>query len=146
MGPAVPGDVASFTPGPIGPAKVNYRLNVFMVLVIIWGTRYDAGTGVKKIQALGGFRACGYIALHRKPIRDMAFHLEQSDLLLTVALDKTAKLANVQNDMAVHTYQCDAPLWSCAWNGDNKSQFFVGTQTGKVSTLSFLRFFSGYGG
>lgn len=110
-----------------------YSEYLTLMVVSYAGTNaHLTGTGVKKIQALGGFRACGYIALHRKPIRDMAFHLEQSDLLLTVALDKTAKLANVQNDMAVHTYQCDAPLWSCAWNGDNKSQFFVGTQTGKV--------------
>lgn len=90
------------------------------------------GTGVKKINALGGFRAVGYIAVHRKPIRDMAFHLEQNDLLLTVSLDKTAKLVNVHSDIVVATYNCDAPLWSCAWNADNKNQLFVGTSGGKV--------------
>ena len=63
----------------------------------------NIGTGIKKINALGGFRVCGYIALHRKPIRDMAFHLEQSDMLLTVSLDKTAKLVNVQSDISIHT-------------------------------------------
>jgi len=104
----------------------------YFTVFILKYVKYNIGTGIKKINALGGFRVCGYIALHRKPIRDMAFHLEQSDMLLTVSLDKTAKLVNVQSDISIHTYSCDAPLWSCAWNGDNKNQFFVGTQTGKV--------------
>lgn len=112
---------------------MSYSEYLTLFVISYAGTNsHLTGTGVKKINALGGFRACGYIALHRKPIRDMAFHLEQNNLLLTVSLDKTAKLVNVQSDVSVHTYSCDAPLWSCAWNEDNKSQFFVGTQTGKV--------------
>lgn len=112
---------------------MSYSEYLTLLVVSYAGTNsHLTGTGIKKINVLDGFRACGYIALHRKPIRDMAFHLEQNDLLLTVSLDKTAKLVNVQSDIAVHSYACDAPLWSCAWNGDNKSQFFVGTQTGKV--------------
>jgi len=112
---------------------MSYSEYLTLLVVSYAGTNsHLTGTGIKKINVLDGFRTCGYIALHRKPIRDMAFHLEQNDLLLTVSLDKTAKLVNVQSDVSVHSYACDAPLWSCAWNGDNKSQFFVGTQTGKV--------------
>ena len=110
-----------------------YSEYLTLLIVSYAGTNaHLTGTGVKKVNTLGGYRVCGYIAVHRKPIRDMAFHLEQNDLLLTVSLDKTAKLVNVHSDVAVATYSCDAPLWSCAWNGDNKNQFFVGTATGKV--------------
>lgn len=112
---------------------MSYSEYLTLLVVSYAGTNsHLTGTGVKKISALGGFRSVGYIAVHRKPIRDMAFHLEQSDLLLTVSLDKTAKLVNVHSDIAVATYTCDAPLWSCAWNGDNANQLFVGTATGKV--------------
>lgn len=112
---------------------MSYSEYLTLLVVSYAGTnQHLTGTGIKKVNALGGFRTVGYIAVHRKPIRDMAFHLEQSDLLLTVSLDKSAKLVNVHSDIAVATYSCDAPLWSCAWNGDNKNQFFVGTGTGKV--------------
>ena len=43
--------------------------------------------------------------VYRKPIRDLAFHLEHNDLILTVSLDKTVKLVN----MAIMTYSCDVP-------------------------------------
>ncbi|KAK4004882.1 E3 ubiquitin-protein ligase RFWD3 [Daphnia magna] len=112
---------------------MSYSEHLTLLVVSYAGTNsHLTGTGVKKVNALGGFRTVGYIAVHRKPIRDMAFHLEQNDLLLTVSLDKTAKLVNVHSDIAVTSYSCDAPLWSCAWNADNKYQFFVGTGTGKV--------------
>ena len=112
---------------------MSFSEHLTLLVVSYAGTNsHLTGTGIKKVNALGGFRTVGYIAVHRKPIRDMAFHLEQNDLLLTVSLDKTAKLVNVHSDIAVTSYSADAPLWSCAWNADNKYQFFVGTGTGKV--------------
>ena len=39
--------------------------------------------------------------VYRKPIRDMAFHLEHNDLILTVSLDKTVKLVNGHYDIFV---------------------------------------------
>ena len=46
--------------------------------------------------------------VYRKPIRDMAFHLEHNDLILTVSLDKTVKLVNmaIKYDIFVRCAPC----------------------------------------
>ena len=57
-----------------------YSEYLTLLIVSYAGTNaHLTGTGVKKVNTLGGYRVCGYIAVHRKPIRDMAFHLEQND-------------------------------------------------------------------
>nr|CAH0109337.1 unnamed protein product [Daphnia galeata] len=89
---------------------MSYSEHLTLLVVSYAGTNsHLTGTGIKKINALGGFRPVGYIAVHRKPIRDMAFHLEQNDLLLTVSLDKTAKLVNVHSTGKVLLYDMRKP-------------------------------------
>lgn len=41
--------------------------------------------------------------LHKKEIRDMAFSSHDRGTLLTVSLDCTAKIFDVQSNVAVHT-------------------------------------------
>ncbi|KAG7189497.1 hypothetical protein KM043_017191 [Ampulex compressa] len=72
------------------------------------------------------------------------FHLERSidickdgacrvlDYNPCVGFDKCAKLMDVQNNVVVHTYQAEFPLWSCCWSGDNPNMFFAGAQNGSI--------------
>ena len=50
--------------------------------------------------------------VYRKPIRDLAFHLEHNDLILTVSLDKTVKLVNmaIKYDIFVRCAPCGVAL------------------------------------
>lgn len=90
-----------------------------------------SGFGIKKIDA-PEFRQTQFVFLHPKPIRDMAFHPQRNDMLLTVSLDRCVKLFNVSNNAVVQNYTTDNPLWSCCWDADNSNMFFVGTCNGAI--------------
>ncbi|XP_069668754.1 E3 ubiquitin-protein ligase rfwd3.L-like [Periplaneta americana] len=90
-----------------------------------------SGYGIKKIDTLE-FRPIQFVFLHPKPIRDMAFHPQRNDILLSVSLDRCAKLFNVANNTVVQTYTADNPLWSCCWDADNTNLFFAGTSNGLI--------------
>ncbi|KAK3871673.1 hypothetical protein Pcinc_023200 [Petrolisthes cinctipes] len=89
------------------------------------------GFGVKKLNVLD-MKPDRYVPLHQKQIRDMAFNPVKNDLLLSVAMDKVAKITNICSNTPVASYQTDAPLWSCCWNTEEANQFFVGTAGGSV--------------
>lgn len=90
------------------------------------------GFGVRKINTLS-FKMEKYVPLHSKQIRDIDFNLNKQDLLLSVSLDKIAKISNMSSNATVISYTCDYPLWSCCWNSDKSNQFFVGSSFGNVS-------------
>ncbi|XP_011641888.1 E3 ubiquitin-protein ligase RFWD3-like isoform X1 [Pogonomyrmex barbatus] len=71
--------------------------------------------------------------LHSQAIRDMTFHFTQPNILLTVGFDKCAKLVDVQNNVVMHTYPMQLPLWSCCWAGDNPNVFLTGAPNGTIS-------------
>lgn len=89
------------------------------------------GFGVKKLNVLD-MKPDRYVPLHQKQIRDMAFNPVKNDLLLSVAMDKVAKITNICSNTLVASYQTNAPLWSCCWNVNEANQFFVGTAGGSV--------------
>lgn len=89
------------------------------------------GYGIKKIDAVE-FRPTQFVFLHSKAIRDLAFHPLRNDILLSVSLDRCAKLFNISSNTTIHTYTTDSPLWSCCWDADNSNLFFVGTNNGIV--------------
>ena len=62
----------------------------------------------------------------------MRFSPEQRDLLLSVSLDRRAKITNLCGNMLVQTYECAAPVWSCAWDRDAPHTFYAGLQSGAV--------------
>ncbi|CAK9797485.1 E3 ubiquitin-protein ligase RFWD3 [Anthophora quadrimaculata] len=91
-----------------------------------------SGYGIKKIDS-DKFQPRQFIFLHNQPIRDITFNTSQQSMLLSVGFDKCAKLMDIQNNMIMHSYQTEFPLWSCCWSGDNSNIFFVGAQNGSIT-------------
>ncbi|XP_014484874.1 PREDICTED: E3 ubiquitin-protein ligase RFWD3-like [Dinoponera quadriceps] len=90
------------------------------------------GYGVRRIDPIN-FQARQFIFLHSNAIRDLTFHSMQPSLLLSVGFDKCAKLMDIQNNMILHTFQTESPLWSCCWSGDNSNLLLVGAQNGSIT-------------
>lgn len=61
------------------------------------------GFGIRKINTYDMKPAPYQNNLHKKEIRDMAFSSHDRGTLLTVSLDCTAKIFDVQSNVAVHT-------------------------------------------
>lgn len=91
-----------------------------------------SGYGIKKIDS-DKFQSRQFVFLHSQAIRDITFNAAQQSLLLSVSFDKCAKLMDIQNNIIMHTYQTESPLWSCCWSGDNSNIFFVGAQNGSIT-------------
>ncbi|XP_076622515.1 ring finger and WD repeat domain 3 isoform X1 [Colletes latitarsis] len=91
-----------------------------------------SGYGIKKIDS-DKFQPRQFIFLHSQAIRDVMFNTTQQSLLLSVGFDKCAKLMDIQNNIIVHTFQTNFPLWSCCWSGDNPNIFFTGAQNGSIT-------------
>lgn len=87
--------------------------------------------GVRKVH-VNQFKHGAFISLHSQMIRDVSFH-PQKELLLSVSLDKLAKLTETANNKSVCSVQCDGPVWSCCWDNTNPNCFFIGEQMGSVS-------------
>uniref|UniRef100_A0A8D9ENJ2 RING-type E3 ubiquitin transferase n=1 Tax=Cacopsylla melanoneura TaxID=428564 RepID=A0A8D9ENJ2_9HEMI len=68
-----------------------------------------------------------------KAIRDACFHPLDTDLMLIVSLDKTAKLIDVRTGTRVFTFYTESPLWSCAWDPTNPNLFLVGGVNGQLT-------------
>ncbi|XP_025989021.1 E3 ubiquitin-protein ligase RFWD3 isoform X2 [Solenopsis invicta] len=90
------------------------------------------GYGIRKMDC-ECFSLRQFIFLHTDAIRDMTFHYTQQTILLSVGFDKCAKLMDIQNNITVHTYQTEYPLWSCCWSGDNPNVFLTGAQNGTIT-------------
>ncbi|KAB0797052.1 hypothetical protein PPYR_11113 [Photinus pyralis] len=95
------------------------------------------GFGVRKID-VETYKRTAYIALHSKAIRDVRVHSEMPRLL-SVSLDKTAKVSDTTTDSVV-TYHCDSPLWSCSWDNGDSNYLYVGTNQGSVKKLDIRQF------
>jgi len=90
------------------------------------------GYGIRKMNC-ECFNLRQFIFLHTQAIRDVTFHSTQQTILLSVGFDKCAKLMDIQNNMILHTYQTEYPLWSCCWSGDNPNIFLTGAQNGTIT-------------
>lgn len=91
-----------------------------------------SGYGIKKIDS-DKFQPRQFIFLHAQAIRDVTFHKTRASLLLSVGFDKCAKIMDIQNNIVLHTYQTECPLWSCCWSGDDPNIFFTGAQNGSIT-------------
>ncbi|XP_065220245.1 E3 ubiquitin-protein ligase rfwd3.S-like [Planococcus citri] len=87
------------------------------------------GYGIRKINAFD-MKPTLYHYVHKKTIRDMCFSPNERGSLLSVSLDKTAKLFDVQNNTVVQTFETPVPLWSCTWSSTNNYKFYCGSQNG----------------
>jgi WD40 repeat protein len=86
---------------------------------------------IKNIDAVE-FRPTQFVFSHPRAIGDLAFHPLHNDLLLSVKLDRCAKLFNVSSNTVVQSYATDNQLCSCCWNANNSNLCFVGTNNGAV--------------
>lgn len=93
------------------------------------------GFGVKKVLSLD-FKSSQYVAIHSKAIRDLSFNTRSPDAtLLSCSMDKTIKMTSLITNQITHSYECSAPVWSCAWNLDDRNYFYAGLQNGIVNVF-----------
>lgn len=90
------------------------------------------GYGIRKMDC-ECFNLRQFIFVHTRAIRDVTFHSTQQTILLSVSFDKCAKLIDFQNNLIMHTYSTEYPLWSCCWSGANPNIFLTGAQNGTIS-------------
>ncbi|XP_046666911.1 E3 ubiquitin-protein ligase RFWD3 [Homalodisca vitripennis] len=95
------------------------------------GNTIFAGYGVRVLNTVD-FQPTRFVYLHQKMIRDMAFHHEDRNLLLSASLDNSAKLVDMSNNSTVHSFKTEGPLWSCCWDLTNPHLLLVGSQLGRV--------------
>eukprot|EP00038_Savillea_parva_P018674 m.24974 g.24974 ORF g.24974 m.24974 type:complete len:738 (-) comp4198_c0_seq1:185-2398(-) len=87
--------------------------------------------GLVKVSTLDTSRH-EYIGVHHKAIRDIRTCPDSSGTVLTASLDKTAKLTSINSNAVVCTFQLDAPSWTCCWDHDRPSTFYVGLTTSHI--------------
>lgn len=76
-----------------------------------------------------------YVGIHSKAgtIRDACFRPQADNAtILTVAVDKTAKLTSLQSNTVLQSFSLPSPAWSCCWDQDNPAHFFCGLMNGSV--------------
>ena len=71
-------------------------------------------TGIVKVSSLD-YADRQYVTVHGKTIRDLSCCPDGSGVVLTVALDKKAKLTNMNTNNVVQTYSFAAMPWACCW-------------------------------
>ncbi|XP_039286673.1 E3 ubiquitin-protein ligase RFWD3-like isoform X2 [Nilaparvata lugens] len=91
-----------------------------------------AGFGVRRLDGFD-LRSMQFVHLHKKPIRDMAFHPTEPNLLLTCSLDKQAKVIDTNSNSTILLFNDDTMLWSCGWSSYNQTQLYTGSQNGVVT-------------
>lgn len=91
----------------------------------------EGAHGIKRINLID-MKISQTTQLHQKEIRDLCFSTSQSDILLSVGMDKKAILTNCNSNVTIQSYQTDYPLWSCAWNELNQYVFYIGTANGSI--------------
>eukprot|EP00037_Helgoeca_nana_P015707 m.147182 g.147182 ORF g.147182 m.147182 type:complete len:706 (+) comp23133_c0_seq1:113-2230(+) len=90
-----------------------------------------AACGLVKVSALDPTRT-EYIPIHHKAIRDIRSCPDNSGTILTASLDRTAKLTNINSNTVVCSYKLDAPSWTCCWDKDRPTTFYVGLTTSHI--------------
>lgn len=72
-------------------------------------------------------------------IRDMALNSQEDGIILTCGLDKMIKMTNITSNTLIHSFTCQHPIWSCAYNLDNPTYFYAGLGNGHVLTFDKRR-------
>ncbi|KAJ8706912.1 hypothetical protein PYW07_012990 [Mythimna separata] len=117
-----------------GCRVLTYNCRTYELYVSQKSTNYlFPGYGIRKISCVD-YTPGAFVPLHPKQIRDLAYS-QPSDLLLSVALDSTARI--LQRGMVNVSVNAGIPLWSCAWNINNPDQFYVGGVGGVINLYDF---------
>lgn len=94
-------------------------------------TALAPGFGIRRINMLDQ-KVGSFVALHREPIRDLAFNPVRRDQLLSGGQDRCVKLTNVSSCAEIMKWSLDSEAWAVCWNDDDPAQFFVGTKRSKI--------------
>ncbi|KAL5464066.1 hypothetical protein EMCRGX_G033025 [Ephydatia muelleri] len=89
------------------------------------------GYGVLKLSTLD-LHCSEYVPIHGAALRDMSFSPHDAGMLLSVGMDKTAKLTSMHSNTTVLSYKTPGPAWACAWNQDSDHYFYCGLQNGTI--------------
>ena len=88
-------------------------------------TALAPGFGVRRVNMLD-IKVESFVALHKEPMKDMAFNLVQQDQLLSVSHDKTIRLTNISSCAEIQRFRCETEIWSCCWSSNDPCRFYVG--------------------
>lgn len=109
---------------------------------------------VSQISALE-LKVSEFIGIHKATLRDASFSPQSQGVVLTVAMDKLAKLTSLQSNCTiqrympneinsltsvsfhhiVYSYQTPTPIWSCCWSQSDANYFYCGMQNGSVTVF-----------
>ena len=96
------------------------------------------GFGVRRFSLLDQ-RLGDFVHLARDLIRDMAFHPQQHELLLSCGQGKEARITNISSCQEVAKFtDLDSEAWSCDWGrggGEAGHRVFLGLKRGQVAVL-----------
>jgi len=90
------------------------------------------GFGVRRFnmldQKLGSF-----VALGKDVIRDLAFHPNTPELLLSCGQDKVTKITNISSCSEVVRFNCDSEIWAVDWAvGGSGTLLYLGTKRSQI--------------
>ncbi|XP_075228674.1 mutagen-sensitive 302 isoform X2 [Lycorma delicatula] len=116
-----------------GCRVLNYSSSIGLIVVSQKSANtLFPGYGIRKIDSID-LRPTTFINLHSNVIRDLAFHPQDRNLLLSASLDRTAKIFDNVSNSVVQIFNCENLLWSCAWDVNNPHQLLTGSQNGIVT-------------
>lgn len=108
----------------------NYKWNMIAASAKSTNALFS-GFGLRKINITHN-RTTAFIPLHQKQIRDVAIQCI-NPWVISVSMDKLFKVVDCGSNSMITTFTCDTPLWSCCWDQDSPSIFYVGEQQGCVN-------------
>lgn len=79
------------------------------------GNTLFAGFGVRVLNSVD-WQPSRFVLLHSKAVRDIQFHPDDRDMMLSVSLDQNAKLFDLGTNTTVHTFKgtiLEYPLFLC---------------------------------
>ena len=102
-----------------------------MLLVSRPSTSLYRGYGLVKISTRD-LKEYQFVPVHSNVIRDVKFCPNKEDILLTVSIDKTAKLTSISSNSNVSNYVLPRQPWACCWDSDDANYFYTALNNGSI--------------
>ncbi|MES1905070.1 MAG: RING finger and WD repeat domain-containing protein 3, partial [Paramarteilia canceri] len=94
------------------------------------------GFGIRLISLLD-MKPIQYIPAHKKPVKSLT--KISNNLILSVSLDKTAKISDIRSSQPVFIDECDSVPWSSESNSDQSNFFYIGFNNGSIATYDMRK-------
>ena len=79
----------------------------------------------------------GFISVGREVVRDLAFHPETPELVVSCGQAKEVRVTNVGSGSEVVRIPTDCQVWAAAWGPTNT--LYLGTNRGQLLVCSMVR-------